>query len=184
MKSIEDLRAGGASFDVVTLFEVVEHVAEPLELLRTATSLMSPGGTLIVSTPNRLGRPHPPEALDRPPHHVTRWTPATLSTAVGRAGFATREIGLSPGRIGLTAFIVGTFRLGIVVRLLRRRADRGPIDVAGGGDVRTLIRLKERIADRLAWLLDPLIGRWFKGGSMVVVATRVDAPTGGPSAGS
>ena len=42
----------GQTFDVVTCIEVIEHVENPRELLRGARSLLSPGGIIIVTTPN------------------------------------------------------------------------------------------------------------------------------------
>ncbi len=44
-----------ASFDVVTLDQVIEHVASPSALLAGIRQVLRPGGTLIVSTPNPEG---------------------------------------------------------------------------------------------------------------------------------
>ncbi|MFA5105513.1 MAG: class I SAM-dependent methyltransferase [Candidatus Micrarchaeia archaeon] len=41
-----------ASFDVVMLVEVIEHVDNPASLLSEIRRVLSPGGTLILSTPN------------------------------------------------------------------------------------------------------------------------------------
>jgi rhamnosyltransferase len=42
------------SFDVITCFEMIEHVDEPtqIELIRNFARLLTPGGQLIISTPN------------------------------------------------------------------------------------------------------------------------------------
>ena len=40
-------------FDLVVATEVIEHVTDPLELLRKSLSVLKPGGHLIVTTPNR-----------------------------------------------------------------------------------------------------------------------------------
>ncbi len=42
----------GQRFDVVLSSEVIEHVPEPLELLRILASLRAPGGLVILSTPD------------------------------------------------------------------------------------------------------------------------------------
>lgn len=42
----------GRRFDVVTLWDVIEHVERPVELLRMAASLLSDNGVLIVETGN------------------------------------------------------------------------------------------------------------------------------------
>jgi 2-polyprenyl-3-methyl-5-hydroxy-6-metoxy-1,4-benzoquinol methylase len=44
-----------ASFDVVTLDQVIEHVAEPASLLRGVHRVLKPGGLLVLSTPNADG---------------------------------------------------------------------------------------------------------------------------------
>lgn len=46
----EALRAQGRQFDVVTAMEVVEHVNEPAEFLRSVAALVRPGGHLFMST--------------------------------------------------------------------------------------------------------------------------------------
>lgn len=44
-----------ASLDVVTLDQVIEHVSDPLGVLRGIHQVLKPGGTLILSTPNADG---------------------------------------------------------------------------------------------------------------------------------
>lgn len=54
---ILDLPALGASegcFDVVVAFELIEHVLKPRATLLAMRKLLSPGGILIISTPNRI----------------------------------------------------------------------------------------------------------------------------------
>lgn len=43
------------SFDYVTLDQVIEHVADPRSFLRDVATVLRPGGTLIVTTPNSNG---------------------------------------------------------------------------------------------------------------------------------
>ncbi len=43
-------------FDSITALEILEHVAEPEELLRRLNRLLKPGGKLLVSTPLGAGR--------------------------------------------------------------------------------------------------------------------------------
>ena len=46
-----------ASFDAVTLVEVIEHMPEKLSVLRELTRLLKPGGRLLLSTPNAECKP-------------------------------------------------------------------------------------------------------------------------------
>jgi methionine biosynthesis protein MetW len=44
-----------ASFDVVTMDQVLEHVSQPAQVLRGVYRVLKPGGTLVLSTPNADG---------------------------------------------------------------------------------------------------------------------------------
>ncbi|OUW91606.1 MAG: bifunctional 3-demethylubiquinol 3-O-methyltransferase/2-polyprenyl-6-hydroxyphenol methylase [Gammaproteobacteria bacterium TMED234] len=44
------------SYDIVTCLEVLEHVPDPKNLVKTCVSLLKPGGTLFLSTINRNPR--------------------------------------------------------------------------------------------------------------------------------
>ncbi len=44
------------SFDLVTMWDVVEHVPDPQALLRTVATMLRPGGTLILETQNVASR--------------------------------------------------------------------------------------------------------------------------------
>lgn len=43
---------GRASFDVVIFGDVLEHLRDPLPVLRQARGLLAPGGSVLISTPN------------------------------------------------------------------------------------------------------------------------------------
>jgi 2-polyprenyl-3-methyl-5-hydroxy-6-metoxy-1,4-benzoquinol methylase len=48
-------RYSPASFDVVTLDQVIEHVSDPAEVFGGIAQVLKPGGLLIVTTPNAQG---------------------------------------------------------------------------------------------------------------------------------
>lgn len=79
------------SFDYVTLSHVIEHVPDPLELLRNAHTLLRPGGGLFIDTPNidalghRLYGRHW-RGLEVP-RHLALFNRKSLHEAVGRANF-------------------------------------------------------------------------------------------------
>jgi 2-polyprenyl-6-hydroxyphenyl methylase/3-demethylubiquinone-9 3-methyltransferase len=52
----EDLAADGARFAAVTALEIIEHVPDQAEFLRTLARLMRPEGLLFISTLNRTMR--------------------------------------------------------------------------------------------------------------------------------
>lgn len=80
LETIEDAasrESGG--FDVITAFQVLEHVAKPRDFLTFACRLLRPGGVLIIAVPNSGGwLRFAGGVLECPPHHVTRWNGAAL----------------------------------------------------------------------------------------------------------
>jgi len=49
--SLEDLPAD-ARFDLIVLFQVLEHIGEPITLLRKCANRLAPGGILVANVPN------------------------------------------------------------------------------------------------------------------------------------
>lgn len=55
-----DYRAGDVQqldgkFDLITCMEVIEHVADPAEFVKSLAKRLAPGGLLVMSTPNATG---------------------------------------------------------------------------------------------------------------------------------
>ncbi|MEM6899022.1 MAG: bifunctional 2-polyprenyl-6-hydroxyphenol methylase/3-demethylubiquinol 3-O-methyltransferase UbiG [Pseudomonadota bacterium] len=50
------LEAGEPPFDIVLNLEVVEHVANPADFLKTSANLVAPGGIIILATLNRTAK--------------------------------------------------------------------------------------------------------------------------------
>ena len=68
-----ELLAEGARFPVITALEVIEHVPDPAEFLRTLAALLEPGGVLFLSTLNRTPRSYLTAKLGA--EYVMRWLP-------------------------------------------------------------------------------------------------------------
>ena len=49
---LPSLQLPAASFDVVTMFELIEHVLEPVKYINEVFRILRPGGTLYITTPN------------------------------------------------------------------------------------------------------------------------------------
>lgn len=78
-------------FHAVTLFEVLEHVTNPADILGSLSARMVIGGILIVETPDCTGvtgiRSERDLQLVDPIQHINGYTPDTLTNIVERAGF-------------------------------------------------------------------------------------------------
>lgn len=67
------------TFDAVVSLQVIEHIHSPHEFVRECARVLRPGGTLIVSTPNRLT--FSPEGI-RNPFHTFEFAPDDLRAAL------------------------------------------------------------------------------------------------------
>ena len=77
-------------FDVVTLWDVIEHVGDPVPLLLEAARVLKPGGRLVLTTGDwgsaYAQRRGADWHLMTPPWHLTMFSRATLARAAARAG--------------------------------------------------------------------------------------------------
>lgn len=76
-------------FDAAALFEVLEHVSDPVAVLRSIRSLIVPGGAFVMSVPN-LDDPYCLKQQIRsamPPVHINFFNRKSLRAALENAGF-------------------------------------------------------------------------------------------------
>lgn len=82
--------AVGDQFDIVTLFEVIEHIPAPAEFIQTLCAHLKPGGSLVVGTDNFLSDAVNVLGENFPkwiPHeHVSFFAPATLRRTLESSG--------------------------------------------------------------------------------------------------
>jgi 2-polyprenyl-6-hydroxyphenyl methylase/3-demethylubiquinone-9 3-methyltransferase len=98
----EHVREKGERFDVVLNTEVVEHVANPDQLLADCAALAKPGGIMVVATLNRtlrafllaiIGAEYISRWLPKGTHDWRRFLrPKEISDMLGRHGLKTHEI--------------------------------------------------------------------------------------------
>ena len=89
---LEEQRSAGEWFDVITLFQVLEHLAEPLTVLKSLAEWIQPGGLLVLEVPDARGcsdvpTTHEDHNLADPLEHINQFTSDTLSSMAQQAGF-------------------------------------------------------------------------------------------------
>jgi len=104
--TLEDATFADDSFDVVTLWDVLEHVQNPKGTLAEVARILRPGGLVVVSTPNpdcveaRLFGPHW-IGWERP-RHLHLFPPKLLRRYMQDAGFEVVSLESFSGRLGVT----------------------------------------------------------------------------------
>jgi len=112
------------SFDVITFWHSLEHMARPVDALQAAYALLRPGGLLMMDVPNW-------DSLQRRifgqywfhldlPRHLVHFSSHSLAFCLTAAGFSSIRVSAVPSAVGVT---------GSLERLLRRRQVGEP---AGG----------------------------------------------------
>jgi len=87
-----------ASFDAVCIFQLLEHVVDPVALLQVAQRLLKPNGILIAAVPDNAGpvKYFGTALTELPPHHLSRWRATTFQAGLPRLGFNIQRIAYEP----------------------------------------------------------------------------------------
>ena len=84
-------------YDIITMFDVLEHLDNPLQIIRDLKTRLSPQGLVIITVPGHRRQPtwFAPET-DLPPHHLTLWSSASLRRCFQEAEYDVVDIIRSP----------------------------------------------------------------------------------------
>ena len=117
-------------FDIVVMNHVLEHVVDPVDLLRDIKRRIQPGGVVHLAVPNvscwgaRL-----PGWTSYEPYHLLYFTPETLRLTVEQAGFTIEQEvtheSFSGWFLAVLRTLLGTYRLQAAERNASREARAG-----------------------------------------------------------
>jgi 2-polyprenyl-3-methyl-5-hydroxy-6-metoxy-1,4-benzoquinol methylase len=83
-------------FDLITMWDVVEHVVDPVSLLARARELLTPDGLLVIETQDidsRFARALGPKWHHyKHEEHIYHFNPATVETLLAQAGFRVEKL--------------------------------------------------------------------------------------------
>jgi SAM-dependent methyltransferase len=118
------------SFDGITMVHVLEHIVDPIEMLKTLRGKLAPGGLLLIEVPHHPANPFELLIAD----HRTHFTAGSLTRVLAAAGFETVSVAEDwiPKELSAVA-----------------RAATGIAAVASPGDAATS---HERLATSISWL--------------------------------
>lgn len=90
--TLADQQYPSESFHVITMNNVIEHIHDPLRLLRECHRILEPGGRFVMITPNLGSRLHRKFCQNwrglEPPRHLLLFSSSCLHTMVRKAGFS------------------------------------------------------------------------------------------------
>lgn len=119
--------------DLVVMFHVLEHLADPAAALRAIARRVKTGGTLIIGVPNIAGWQARVVGsrwmhLDVP-RHLVHFSPEALARALGASGFRVAQVNFQSFEHDPVGWVQGGldrlgFEQGLLVKVLARMPDR------------------------------------------------------------
>jgi SAM-dependent methyltransferase len=159
------------TFDAITMFQVLEHIAEFDQMLADCRQILRPGGLLVISVPDGDAMRALEEltgCFDVTPNHINKWTPKSLSLAIQRNGLAPQPPVMEPHSLQSYLCLAG-------LKLLARMTTR-PKSLAGkaNGLQKRILRKGVLAALLAAELLRslPQFSRMSRGLSLLMVGRK------------
>ncbi|MGH2759546.1 MAG: class I SAM-dependent methyltransferase [Actinomycetota bacterium] len=143
--TLEELDAAGASFDAASLADVIEHVPDPLALMRRLYELMAPGAVVFCATPNvesAVARTLRRWWWSVLPGHIYLFSARTLAHLMREAGFEMLETTTHPKTFSVDYYVGRLVGYSSAVSTLARRA----VQAVGAGERLITPDFRDRVA--------------------------------------
>jgi len=142
--TLEDAPFSPGSFDVVTMWDVIEHLQHPRTVVERAASLLRPGGLLGLTTPNIRSLRYYVQGrrwwVVGPNEHIFYFSPVTIDRLLRRCGFEVAFIDTFGPHIGGHGWPRALRPVaGVARRVLRAGTRRGLL----GDELQVVARVKE-----------------------------------------
>lgn len=143
------------TFDLITFFDVFEHIDNHNNFIGTIRSMLNPGGHIAMSMPYRKGamwlKPN-----DLPPRHLTRWDRKSIREYLARHGFETvymarRTEGVRHVLLKLRFRYGKLFSFGLVNKVKSAERKGGAIEI--GSSAERKIGFAKKIARLKDWAI-------------------------------
>jgi SAM-dependent methyltransferase len=169
---LSDLKSGKYQnfFDVLTMFQVLEHIADFDSLLSDCSKVLKTGGRIIITVPlceAMINQELYLKAPDMPPNHINKWSPESLTYILKKYHFQINKIQRQPSSF---KFLLGALHL----KIMGEASKGSPI----AGRVYSIKNKQLRILSMalvapyyLAQLL-PHLSKFKSGGSFSIIAIK------------
>jgi len=138
-------------FDIITFFEIVEHLADPVGFFKEVKSILKPGGFIVMSVPNSARFGGLFEKEENPPNHLLRWKKESLGKFLSKEDFCNIRILEQPISFEYP-MVRGWFSFGIIKPASNNRKNSEGSDLPQVGSYSK----KEKILKYLAYFKNKL----------------------------
>jgi len=101
-------------FDIICMFEVLEHLQYPQDFINKAKKFLKPGGKIVLSVPSRERMLKNLNGWDFPPHHFLRYNEESLLNLFSRENFFILYLSYVEKFKILSESVSGPFKTGLV----------------------------------------------------------------------
>lgn len=106
-------------FDIVSFFEVIEHLDNPLEFVQNINKLVEANGMIVLSTPSRERMLVNSIKTDFPYHHLSRWNEKAISNLFKKINFSIVCVDYVEQFKFILDALSERFRFGLVMKTVR-----------------------------------------------------------------